>query len=102
MKTLIVLLVVMFQATSTVAIAEESDARRQAIREALKSTGAELGSYTISVQKGQVRTSVQCIDGYKFAIVAMAGHQAAPGPAVELVQVYENDGDKMIPAKCET
>lgn len=100
MKNLSVMLLIMFLAGVTFAASEQSDARRRVIQEALKSSGTELGSYTISVQKGQVRTSVQCIDGYKFAISAMAGHQAAPGPAVYLVQVYENNGNKVVPAKC--
>ena len=100
MKTLTLLLVIMFQTTSVLAAGEPPDARRQAIQAALKNSGTELGSYTISTNKGQARTSVQCIDGYKFAIVAMAGNQASPGAAVDILQIYKNTDDKVIPAEC--
>ena len=86
----------MLLATLT-ASASEPTKRRMGIEGDIQNTGSELGSYTFIANKGQVKTSVQCIDGYKFAIVAMVGHQSAPGPAVDIIQIY-NSGSA--PAKC--
>lgn len=77
------------------------DERMRVIKDTLKNSGHELGSYTITARKGQARTSVQCIDGLKFAVVVIIGHQSAESPSADIVQVYENRGQGNEPARCE-
>lgn len=101
MKNLFVLIIVLLQAATTSA-AGESDVRHPAMQNPIENSGSELGSYTFTSQKGQVKTSVQCIDGYKFAVVSMVGHQSTPGPAVDIIQIYESSAQSAIPAKCST
>ena len=62
--------------------------------------GKELESYSFSSRKGEVRSSIQCLGGYKFAIVSSVGHNAAPEPAVAIIQVQELVKDRIVPAKC--
>lgn len=63
-------------------------------------TGSELESYTFSTRKGAVKSAVQCLGGYKFAVVSSVGHKAAPQPAVSIIQVYEDLKGRVVPARC--
>lgn len=99
MKCFFVFVIALLQA-ATVFAAGETDVRHPAMQNPIENTGTELGSYTFTSQKGQVKTSVQCIDGYKFAIVAMVGHQSTPSPAVDIIQIYESGAQPAAPAKC--
>ena len=63
-------------------------------------TGSELESYTFSSRKGEVKSAIQCLGGYKFAVVSSVGHKAAPQPAVSVIQVYEDIKGRVVPAKC--
>ena len=64
-------------------------------------TGSELESYTFSSRKGEVKSSIQCLGGYKFALVSSLGHNAAPQPAVSIIQVHEDRNGRVVPARCE-
>lgn len=99
MKYLFVFIIALLQ-TATLSAIDTGDVRHPGMQNPVENTGAELGSYTFTSQKGQVKTSVQCIDGYKFAIVAMVGHQSTPGPAVDIIQIYESGAQPAAPAKC--
>lgn len=63
-------------------------------------TGSELESYTYTTRKGEVKSAIQCLGGHKFAVVSSVGHQAAPQPAVSIIQVYEDIKGRVVPAKC--
>lgn len=63
-------------------------------------TGSELESYSFSTRKGEVKTSIQCLGGYKFAVVSSVGHNAAPQPAVMIIQIQEDVTGRVVPAKC--
>ena len=63
-------------------------------------TGSELESYTFSSRKGEVKSSIQCLNGYKFALVSSVGHNAAPQPAVSIIQVHEDLKGRVVPARC--
>ena len=63
-------------------------------------TGHELESYTFSSRKGEVKSAIQCLGGYKFALVSSVGHQGAPQPAASIIQVYEDLKGRIVPAKC--
>ena len=63
-------------------------------------TGSELESYTFSSRKGEVKSSIQCLGGYKFALVSSVGHNAAPQPAVSIIQVHEDLKGRVVPARC--
>jgi len=64
-------------------------------------TGRELESYTFSTRKGEVKSAIQCLGGYKFAVVSAVGHSAAPEPAVSIIQIHEDRKGRVVPAKCE-
>ncbi len=63
-------------------------------------TGSELESYTFSSRKGEVKSAIQCLGGYKFAVISSVGHNAAPQPAVNIIQVYDDLAGRVVPAKC--
>lgn len=63
-------------------------------------TGSELESYTFTTRKGEVKSAIQCLGGYKFAVVSSVGHNSAPQPAVSIIQVYEDIKGRVVPAKC--
>jgi len=63
-------------------------------------TGSELESYTFSTRKGEVKSAIQCLGGYKFAVVSAVGHNAAPQPAVSIIQVHEDLKGRVVPARC--
>ena len=63
-------------------------------------TGRELESYTFSSRKGEVKSAIQCLGGYKFAVVSAVGHSAAPQPAANIIQVYEDLEGRVVPATC--
>jgi hypothetical protein len=63
-------------------------------------TGSELESYTFTTRKGEVKSAIQCLGGYKFAIVSSVGHNTAPEPAVSIIQVYEDIKGRVVPATC--
>lgn len=67
---------------------------------AVTNTGSELESYTFSSRKGEVKSSIQCLGGYKFALVSSVGHSAAPQPAVSIIQVHEDLKGRVVPARC--
>ena len=67
---------------------------------ASKNTGSELESYTFATRKGEVKSAIQCLGGYKFAVLASVGHSAAPQTAVSIIQVYEDLKGRVVPAKC--
>jgi len=80
-----------------------SDLRVRQLGDSLSSTntGSELESYTFSTRKGEVKSAIQCLDGYKFAIVSSVGHSAAPQPAVSIIQVHEDLKGRVVPARCK-
>ncbi len=63
-------------------------------------TGSELESYTFSSRKGEVKSRIQCLGAYTFAIASSVGHNAAPQPAVPIIQVYEDLKGRVVPAQC--
>lgn len=63
-------------------------------------TGSELESYTFATRKGEVKSAIQCLGGYKFAVVSSVGHNAAPQPAASIIQVYEDLKGRVVPARC--
>jgi len=63
-------------------------------------TGSELESYTFATRKGEVKSAIQCLGGYKFAVISAVGHNAAPQPAVSIIQVQEDVKGRIVPAKC--
>ncbi len=63
-------------------------------------TGSELESYTFTTRKGEVKSAVQCLGGYKFAVISSVGHNAAPQPAVSIIQIYEDLKGRVVPARC--
>lgn len=63
-------------------------------------TGSELESYTFATRKGEVKSAIQCLGGYKFAVVSAVGHKAAPQPAASIIQVYEDLKGRVVPARC--
>ncbi len=63
-------------------------------------TGSELESYTFATRKGEVKSAIQCLGGYKFAVLSSVGHKAAPQPAVSIIQVYEDIKGRVVPARC--
>ncbi len=67
---------------------------------ASKNTGSELESYTFATRKGEVKSAIQCLGGYKFAVLASVGHSAAPQTAVSIIQVYEDLKGRVVPARC--
>ena len=79
-----------------------SDPRVRQLGDNLSSinTGSELESYTFTTRKGEVKSAIQCLGGYKFAVVSSVGHKAAPQPAVSIIQVYEEIKGRVVPAKC--
>jgi len=79
-----------------------SDPRVRQLGDSLssKNTGSELESYTFSTRKGEVKSAIQCLDGYKFAVISAVGHNAAPQPAVSIIQVHEEVKGRVVPAKC--
>ena len=78
------------------------DPRVRQMGESLSSanTGSELESYTFATRKGEVKSAIQCLGGYKFAVVSAVGHNAAPQPAVSIIQVHEDVKGRVVPAKC--
>ena len=80
--------------------ANETRARNLSAKLASANTGEELESYIYSSHKGEVKSSIQCLGGYKFALVSALGHSAAPEPAVTMIQVYEDRKGRVVPAKC--
>ena len=66
----------------------------------VENTGSELESYTFTTRKGAVKSAIQCLGGYKFAIVSSVGHNMAPEPAVSIIQVYEDVKGRVVPAEC--
>lgn len=81
-------------------LASEIRARNIGAKLPAANTGEELESYTYSSHKGEVKSSIQCLGGYKFALVSALGHSAAPEPAVTMIQVYEDLKGRVVPAKC--
>jgi len=79
-----------------------SDPRVRQLGDSLSSinTGSELESYTFTTRKGEVKSAVQCLGGYKFAVVSSVGHNAAPQPVVSIIQVYEDLKGRVVPARC--
>ena len=79
-----------------------SEPRVRPMSESLSSTntGSELESYTFSTRKGEVKSAIQCLGGYKFAVVSAVGHNAAPEPAVSIIQVHEDVKGRVVPARC--
>ena len=79
-----------------------SDPRVRQLGDNLSSinTGSELESYTFTTRKGEVKSAIQCLGGYKFAVVSSVGHNATPQPAVSIIQVYEDIKGRVVPAKC--
>ena len=65
-----------------------------------KNTGSELESYIFATRKGEVKSAIQCLGGYKFALLASVGHSAAPQTAVSIIQVYEDLKGRVVPARC--
>ncbi|MBQ0721288.1 MAG: hypothetical protein KBT88_13970 [Gammaproteobacteria bacterium] len=63
-------------------------------------TGSELESYTFTSRKGEVKSAIQCLGGYKFAVVSAVGHSAAPQSAVTIIQIHEDIKGRVVPAKC--
>ncbi len=93
-----VLLILLFGGASAFA----SEPRVRQMSESLSSTntGSELESYTFATRKGEVKSAIQCLGGYKFAIVSSVGHNAAPEPAVAIIQVQEDIKGRVVPARC--
>ncbi len=85
---------------ATPGFASEPRFRGMESRLSSANTGNELESYSFSTRKGEVKTSIQCLGGYKFAIVSSVGHNAAPEPAVTIIQVQEDIKGRVVPAKC--
>lgn len=79
-----------------------ADPRVRQMGESLSSvnTGSELESYTFATRKGEVKSAIQCLGGYKFAVISAVGHNAAPQPAVSIIQVHEDMKGRVVPAKC--
>ena len=79
-----------------------TDPRVRQLEDSLSATntGSELESYTFTTRKGEVKSAIQCLGGYKFAIVSSVGHNTAPEPAVSIIQVYENVKGHVVPATC--
>ncbi|MEZ0121297.1 MAG: hypothetical protein AB9Q22_04450 [Candidatus Reddybacter sp.] len=94
----VLLVVLLLGATSGFA----GDPRVRLLEDSLSSinTGSELESYTFSTRKGEVKSAIQCLGGYKFAVVSSVGHKAAPQPAVSIIQVYEDLKGRVVPARC--
>jgi len=62
--------------------------------------GSQVDQFQFDSVRGKVHTSVQCVGGYKFAVASLVGHQSAPSPSISIIQVYEDNAGRVIPAKC--
>jgi hypothetical protein len=63
--------------------------------------GRVLAFASTDLAPGRLGTAVVCLDGRAFAVAAMMGHGNTATPSVGIVQVYDERGGQLVPAKCQ-